>query len=247
MSTQRQIEANRRNAQKSTGPTSVTGKAASSLNALKTGIHAKSLVLPTENPAELDELVEDSYHSFNPTTPEARSLVDEFIYCEWSLRRLRAAETQSWQHQDHTAYSGPTKYPLGYSATQYANTFSRLQYRMDATRRARERALHSLKQLQAEPAPPGPASPPSLTPSPQTTLPLIGFVPPTPASLPGTLSKMRAAPGDRRDWHGFPPFLRNPLPAPSVPGFTATRPPISIPPDEASPHNATLSPVCPRS
>jgi hypothetical protein len=36
MSTLRQIEANRRNAQKSTGPTSVTGKAASSMNALKT-------------------------------------------------------------------------------------------------------------------------------------------------------------------------------------------------------------------
>ena len=191
MSTLRQIEANRRNAQKSTGPTSVTGKAASSMNALKTGIHAKSLVLPTEDPAELDELVEDSYRSFHPTTPEARSLVDEFIYCEWSLRRLRAAETESWQHQDHTAYSGPAKYPLGYSATQYGTTFSRLQYRMDAARRARERALQSLKQFQAEaaaapapdplPEPPEPIAPPSLTPSPRTTLPVIGFVLPTPS------------------------------------------------------------------
>jgi hypothetical protein len=35
MASQRQIEANRRNAQKSTGPTSVTGKATSSMNALK--------------------------------------------------------------------------------------------------------------------------------------------------------------------------------------------------------------------
>ena len=34
MSSLRQIEANRRNAQKSTGPTSVTGKASSSMNAL---------------------------------------------------------------------------------------------------------------------------------------------------------------------------------------------------------------------
>ena len=163
------------------------------MNALKTGIHAKSLVLPTEDPAELDELVEDSYRSFHPTTPEARSLVDEFIYCEWSLRRLRAAETQSWQHQDLDAFQGPTKYPLGYSATVHSNTFSRLQYRMDATRRARERALQSLKQLQAEaaaapaapdplPEPPEPAAPPSLTPSPQTTLPVIGFVLPTPSS-----------------------------------------------------------------
>jgi hypothetical protein len=209
MSTQRQIEANRRNAQKSTGPTSVTGKAASSLNALKTGIHAKSLVLPTEDPAELDELVEDSYRSFNPTTPEARSLVDEFIYCEWNLRRLRAAETQSWQHQDHTAYSGPAKYPLGYSATQYANTFSRLQYRMDATRRARERALQSLKQLQADaeaaPTPQpaaGPVDLPSPPPSFQTTFPQIGFVPPTP--LPAPPPPLPAGPGDASSGPAIP-------------------------------------------
>ena len=185
------------------------------MNALKTGIHAKSLVLPTEDPAELDELVEDSYRSFHPTTPEARSLVDEFIYCEWNLRRLRAAETQSWQHQDQDAFKGPKKYPLGYSATVHSNTFSRLQYRMDATRRARERALQSLKQLQAEaaaapapdplPEPPEPPAAPSLTPSPRTTLPLIGFVLPTPSVQTG-------------DGHEFPaPFagIRYLFPFPS--------------------------------
>ena len=203
MSTLRQIEANRRNAQKSTGPTSVTGKAASSMNALKTGIHAKSLVLPTENVAELEELIEDCYRSLHPTTPEARCFVDEFIFCEWSLRRLRAAETESWQHQDHNSFHGPQKYPLGHSATTDGNTFSRLQYRMDATRRARERALQSLKQLQAEaaaapapdplPEPPEPPVPPSLTHSPQTTLPLIGFVPPTPSRNPVTDTNFRPA------------------------------------------------------
>jgi hypothetical protein len=196
MSSRSQIEANRRNAQKSTGPTSVTGKARSSMNALKTGIHAKSLVLPSEDPAELEELIEDCYGSFHPTTPEARCFLDDFIFCEWNLRRLRAAETQSWRHQDETSFSGPQKYPLGYSATMHGNTFSRLQYRMDATRRARDRALQSLKQLQAEaeaapapgplPEPVEPAGPLSLTPSPRTTLPLIGFVLPTPSSKPGT-------------------------------------------------------------
>ena len=72
MSSQRQIEANRRNAQKSTGPTSVTGKAASSMNALKTGIHAKSLVLPSEKLADLEQLIEEYYNRHNPATPEAR-------------------------------------------------------------------------------------------------------------------------------------------------------------------------------
>ena len=77
MPSQRQIEANRRNAQKSTGPTSVTGKARSSMNALKTGIHAKSLVLPSETVGELEELIEDCYTRFHPTTPEARCYLDD--------------------------------------------------------------------------------------------------------------------------------------------------------------------------
>ena len=69
MATIKQIEANRRNAQKSTGPTSVTGKAASSMNALKSGIHAKSLLLPSEKLADLEQLIEEYYNHHNPTTP----------------------------------------------------------------------------------------------------------------------------------------------------------------------------------
>jgi hypothetical protein len=68
---------------------------------------------------------------------------------------------------------------------------------MDATRRARERALQSLKQLQAEaaaapaepdplPEPPEPPAAPSLCPSTQTTKPVIGFVLPTPSAQRGT-------------------------------------------------------------
>jgi len=91
MSSQRQIEANRRNAQKSTGPTSVTGKAVSSMNALKTGIYAKSLVLPSEKLADLEQLIDDYYQCHHPTTPEARALVDDLIHGEWLKRRLRAA------------------------------------------------------------------------------------------------------------------------------------------------------------
>ena len=95
MSSQRQIEANRRNAQKSTGPTSATGKAVSSMNALKTGIHAKSLVLPSEKLADLEQLIDEYYTSHNPITPAARALVDDLIYGEWLKRRLRVPKPKS--------------------------------------------------------------------------------------------------------------------------------------------------------
>ena len=129
MSTIRQIEANRRNAQRSTGPTSVTGKAASSMNALKTGIHAKTLVLDSEKLADLEQLIEDYYHHHRPASPDACALVDDLVYCEWTLRRLRAAETQMWQHQNNDKFRDPEKYPLGKSATYNPNAFSKIQYR----------------------------------------------------------------------------------------------------------------------
>ena len=185
MSTLRQIEANRRNSEKSTGPTSVTGKAASSMNALKTGIHAKSLVLPSERVADLEQLIDEYYQRHRPTSLDARLFVDDLIRCEWTLRRLDAAETQMWQYQSDDKFRDPQKYPLGYAASCNPGTFSKLQYRLDATRRA----LQVLEKLESppDPAPPvEPADPPSLTTSPQTTSPKIGFVSTTPAAAPGT-------------------------------------------------------------
>src|ERR1019366_6686932 len=115
----------------------------------------------------------------------ARLLVDDLITCEWTLRRLGVAEAQAWKFQEQESWTGPEKSPLGKSPTVHSNTFSKLQYRLDATRRAIHRALQALKQLQAEagagvpsrsdPIPPGyplgQPEPPSLSPSPQTPSP----------------------------------------------------------------------------
>ena len=193
MSTLRQIEANRRNAQKSTGPTSVTGKAASSMNALKTGIHAKSLVLPSEKLADLEQLIDEYYHHHNPASPEARALVDDLIHCEWLLRRLRAAETQMWAY-DHEETTDPTaKYPLGQTAAATRNAFAQLQWRIDAPAAPATAPSRTSTNSRPKPPPPRPArrtrsaespDPPSLPPSPQTTSPQIGFVPSTPIPAP---------------------------------------------------------------
>ena len=180
MSSQRQIEANRRNAQKSTGPTSAAGKAASSMNALKTGIHAKSLLLPSEKLADLEQLIEEYYTSHNPATPEARALVDDLVYGEWLKRRLRVAETQMWayDHQEH--FQPDPKYPLGQTAAGRGKAFAQLQWRIECTRRASRQALQDLQQLQAAAAVAERsrriARPPSVTPTLETTSPEIGFV-----------------------------------------------------------------------
>ena len=225
MPTQRQIEANRRNALKSTGPTSVTGKAASSMNAFKTGIHAKSLVLPSEKLAGLEQLIDEYFHRHHPTSPEARLFVDDLIHCEWTLRRLRNAETQLYQYQNNNNYSDQKEeYPLGKSATTNPGAFSKLQYRVDATRRAIHRALEALEKLKAEgasapPAEPDPPAlrPPSLSHSPQTTSTQIGFVLASPISTPP--QPVPAA-----------PIPTPPLPAPAAPIPGPHRPALEIEP-----------------
>ena len=57
MSTEAQQNANRENAKKSTGPRTEAGKAASSRNALKSGMHARSLVIFDENISDRKSVV----------------------------------------------------------------------------------------------------------------------------------------------------------------------------------------------
>ena len=98
MSTLRQIDANRANAQKSTGPRSAEGKAVVRFNALKTGIDARSQVIPGEDPAALELLAAEYYHRYQPATPEVRALVNALVTAEWLQRRFRALEAQLWQY-----------------------------------------------------------------------------------------------------------------------------------------------------
>ena len=66
MATLKQFEANRRNAQKSTGPKTPEGKAAVSMNALRHGLRARTVVLPGENREEFNQLCDDLQVEWNP-------------------------------------------------------------------------------------------------------------------------------------------------------------------------------------
>ena len=158
MSTPAQILANQRNALRSTGPRSVEGKAVSRFNALKTGIQAKSQVIPGEDPAELQKLADDYHLQFRPATPVERFLVDSLVNAEWQLRRYRAVEARLWEHA--LAADGAE---LGASFDRNLQSFTRLHRRLEALERAYYRALQQLQKLQTlgaedEPDPPSPGS-----------------------------------------------------------------------------------------
>src|SRR6185437_4300484 len=98
MSTENQIEANRLNAQLCTGPKTEEGKARSSQNALKTGLHSQKEVIATESREDYEALIADYHNHYAPANPHERSLVDALIRYEWLSRRYMAADTALWNY-----------------------------------------------------------------------------------------------------------------------------------------------------
>ncbi|HUB82076.1 MAG TPA: hypothetical protein VMB03_24935 [Bryobacteraceae bacterium] len=173
MATPKQIAANRRNSQKSTGPRTEEGKARSAMNALKTGIDAKTQLIRGETQTALSELTAEYYGQYQPASPGQRALVDILIDCEWLLRRFRAIESQLYENAfdifDIT---------LGKVFTDNCDVFARLQRRIDSTQRHYHNALRALERLQAAEIAQPEAGPVPVTPIIQTLNPEIGFVPP---------------------------------------------------------------------
>ncbi len=98
MPSQKQIDANRRNALKSTGPKSEEGKAVSRMNALRHGLTADQAVLPHENEDEYEKLREGMLESYAPADSAELALVEELVNAYWRLLRLRRVETRYWEH-----------------------------------------------------------------------------------------------------------------------------------------------------
>ena len=92
MASPAQINANRANALKSTGPRSAEGKSASRFNALKHGMDAASIVIPGEDPAEYDALAAAYHRDFRPQSPSETFHVDTMLRADWQKRRLQRVE-----------------------------------------------------------------------------------------------------------------------------------------------------------
>jgi hypothetical protein len=87
-----QIEANRRNAQQSTGPRSEIGKKTSSLNALRHGLTSHIVVLPTEDLAAYKTFSSEFLVDLAPETFAERQFAQTIIDTQWRLNRVRALE-----------------------------------------------------------------------------------------------------------------------------------------------------------
>jgi hypothetical protein len=93
MTSPARIEANRRNAQKSTGPKTVEGKRRSCLNALDHGLRSEQVVLPTEDPSAFDAHLAAFVADWQPTTATRLHLVKRAAVATWRLDRCVRVET----------------------------------------------------------------------------------------------------------------------------------------------------------
>ena len=99
MASQAQIEANRQNAKKSTGPIIESGKSVAKLNVVKHGLSSENVVIPGEDPEEFENLRRQVEEEFRPVGWCEIELVERVAVCTWRLRRLYAVEAGDFAYQ----------------------------------------------------------------------------------------------------------------------------------------------------
>ena len=92
MATQSQIDANRRNAQKSTGPKTQEGKAKSRRNALRHGLTAKACMLADEDPNDLLDMIAEINEKFDPQDTDEDFLVQRMAEARIRYNRIMPLE-----------------------------------------------------------------------------------------------------------------------------------------------------------
>ncbi len=87
------LAANRANAQHSRGPVTPEGKAKSSMNAVKTGLTGRTVLLPTEDAGTYQAHIERLFNKFAPYNDDERTLVQLIADTEWRLLRVASLES----------------------------------------------------------------------------------------------------------------------------------------------------------
>ena len=97
MSSLKQIEANRLNALKSTGPRTEEGKRRSRCNAIHHGLTAETIIVGVEDPEDYESFEATIIADYDPTTAVERELVLRLASILWRLRRATGIETALFQ------------------------------------------------------------------------------------------------------------------------------------------------------
>jgi hypothetical protein len=148
---EKQLEANRRNAQRSTGPRTAEGKARSSLNNLRHGLTGQITVLPEEDREAHDAFCNRLIAGFNPETPIEEQFANSIAEDVWRLNRVSAIENNIFalgRHRDR----GEIRNALAdaQSFLDHARELNLLSLYEQRIHRNMQRNLNQLRELQKE-------------------------------------------------------------------------------------------------
>jgi hypothetical protein len=165
MATLKQFEANRRNAQKSTGPKTPEGKAAVSMNALRHGLRARTVVLPGENREEFTQLCDDLEVEWHPQSRTEQFYVEQMAVSQWKLIRMEVSEVNLFKDADNAKDQLPLLDRLWQAQCRLERSYARGQRELERLQNSRrvEHALacssEPIQEVDAPAIPPPPPAP----------------------------------------------------------------------------------------
>ena len=143
MTSFRQIEANRRNARKSTGPTTEEGKQRSRCNAVRHGLTAETVIGALEDAEDYKAFEAAITADYDAQSAVERELVLRLASLLWRLRRATTMETGLFEIQaDHlSGFRQPAKFarPLERSSMRCSDGLTPAVSTRSRHRTARER------------------------------------------------------------------------------------------------------------
>jgi hypothetical protein len=89
---EKQQQANRKNAQHSTGPATPEGKAAIRFNALTYGLRTRASIIPDENAADYSQLWDELEAQWQPQNRTERCYLETMVTSQWLLKRVAESE-----------------------------------------------------------------------------------------------------------------------------------------------------------
>jgi hypothetical protein len=164
---EKQQQANRQNAQHSTGPKTAAGKAASSLNAVTFGLRARALLLPFEDWQDYQQLCADLEAEWQPQTATERFYLETMATSHWLLARADESEQRIYREQLRVDTEGALLDRVAARRTRLERSYTaavRELRQLQKERPTRRPQPDKQPQPPIQPKPSKPADPPPPTP-----------------------------------------------------------------------------------
>jgi len=149
MASEAQIAANRRNAEKSTGPRTEDGKASVARNALRHGLRAEKVLTFDETNGDFQAFLDEQRAAFEPADAIEEQLVERIAFCAWRLRRIYRIEADIIDSWHNSPFAEQEEVEIGAVFEGNAYEISALSRYETALDRALNRAYVMLERRQA--------------------------------------------------------------------------------------------------